>query len=575
MKRKNKQHDLLKLVLLFAIVVLCNIISKYVFYRFDLTSEKRYTLAPATKTLLQNVDDIIYVKVYLEGEFPAGFKRLRNETQLLLEEFRASANDNIEYEFVNPSASTDKTERENVYRQLYEKGLMPTNLEVNEENGKSEQIIFPAAMVTYKGREMPWQLLKNQIGVPPEMVLNNSIQSLEYEFASTIRKLNVPLKPRIAFTEGHGELDTLAVGDIVKSLKEYYDVERVALNENLASLMDRDSSGNGVYTVRPKYKAIVVAKPDSAFSDKDKFVLDQFVMNGGKVLWLLDMVYTNLDSLSRGNTMGLNNGMNLEDLLFKYGVRINPNLVQDMQSSAILVNKALVGNQPRWEMEPWIFNPLSLPSTNHPIVKNLDVIKFEFASTIDTLTNKEIRKSILLTTSKYARTVNTPTRISLAMVNIKPDERKFRNAFLPMAVLLEGQFESVYKNRLTAAIKQSKEIAFKESSKENKMIVVADGDVIKNVVQRSTGNIYPLGYDLTTRQTYGNKNFVLNCIDYLCDDSGLLTVRSREVTLRLMDKKKVKTQRMQWQIVNTAFPVMLVLVVGVVLYFIRRNKFAK
>ena len=569
MKRRNKQTDIIQLVLSIVILVFLNIISSYKFHRFDLTSEKRYTLSDATKKLLRNLNDVVYVKVYLEGEFPAGFKRLRNETKIMLDEFRAYSKGNMEYEFINPSENPDKNQQQQIYRQLYQKGLKPTNLEVKEESGKSEQIIFPAALVSYGGKETPWQLFNAQAGVHPDVVLNNAVQALEYGFANALRNLQMDIKPAIAFLDGHGELDSLRVMDITRTLKEYYEVSRVVLNENLNALTERDSN-----MVRNKYKAIIIAKPDSGFTKKDQFIIDQYIMHGGKVVWLLDMVYTNLDSLSRGFTIGLPNDMNLDEMLFKYGVRINKNLIQDMQASYILVNKALMGNQPRWEVEPWLFNPLISPLNIHPIVNNLDLIKFEFASSIDTIKNKNVKKTILLTTSKYARVVNTPARIALAMVNMKPDERMFHDSYMPVAVLLEGEFESLFKNRMDTLISKNKQIGFRDQSDSTKMIVVSDGDVIKNIVQKSTGKFFPLGYDMTTEQTYGNKNFLLNCIDYLCDDSGLLSIRAKEVKLRLLDKKKIKTLRVKWQLINIIVPVLLVIVLGVILFYIRKKKYS-
>ena len=572
-KRANKKKDLIQLALSIAVVILFNFIGSFVFHRFDLTSEKRYTLSPATIELLKALDDVVYVKVYLEGEFPAGFKRLRNETREMLDEFKAYAKDNIEYEFFDPNANPDKNQREEIYRQLFKKGLQPTNLEVKTEEGKSEQIIFPGAIVTYKGKELPWQLLKIQVGVSPDRQLNNSVQALEYELTNTIRKLNTIFKLSITFLEGHNELDTLHVKDISESLKEYYNVERAVLTDDVTSLSTRDSTKEGI-KVRNKYKAIIIAKPDSSFTEKQKFILDQFIMHGGKVLWLIDPVYTNLDSLARGYTMGLPNNMNLEDQLFKYGVRLNSNLILDLQAAPIPVNKGLVGSPPKWVKEPWLFNPLVMPFSDHPIVKNLDLIKFEFVSSIDTIATKGIKKTILLTSSKYSRTLTAPTRIALAMVNIKPDEKRFNQPNLPVAVLLEGEFESVFKNRLAPQIMQSKEIDFKDKSAANKMIVVSDGDIIKNIVQRSTGRTFPLGYDMTTQQTFANKTFLLNCVNYLCDDSGLLSVRAREVKLRLLDKKKITNEKLKWQLINTVVPILLIIGFGIGLNILRKRKYS-
>lgn len=557
---KNKKRDLTALGLAIIILILLNFIASFIFYRFDLTSEKRYTLSDATKNLLLKLNDVVYVKVYLEGEFPAGFKRLRNETKEMLNEFRAYSDENIEYEFINPSANPDKKQQDEIYRQLYKKGLQPTNLEVKEESGSSQQIIFPGAIVSYKGREVPWQLLKTRLGESAEAQLNNSIQSLEYEFASCIRNLTTILKPQIGFIEGHGELDTLALADIKDAFGEFYFLKRVKINEQLNAL-------NGL-------KAIVIAKPDTAFSEKDKFIIDQFIMKGGKVLWCIDPLFTSLDSLrKRPETVAVPYGLNLEDMLFKYGARINSNMVLDIQSSAMPVNQALMGQQPRFELKQWIFAPLAAPKNDHPITKNLDLVKIEFGADIDTVSAKGIKKSILLQSSKYSKTLNAPVRVSLNYLRFKPDEKQFTDPYRAFAVLLEGEFESLYKNRLSPQIAKDSAIGFKENGESTKMIVIADGDIIRNEVQYSTRQPYPLGFDKYTNQTYGNKNFILNCMNYLCDDSGLISVRSRELTLRLLDKKKIRNEQLKWQLINTILPLLLILLYGIIHYQVRKRKY--
>lgn len=558
---KNKRRDLITLFLTIIILILLNFVGTFVFHRFDLTSEKRYTLSDATKKVLKNLNDIVYVKVYLEGEFPAGFKRLRNETKEMLDEFRTYANDNIEYEFINPSSNSDKKQREEIYKQLYNKGLLPTNLEVKEENGTSQQIIFPGAIVSYKGRERPWQLLKTQLGQSSEGQLNNSIQALEYEFASCIRNLNIVMKPEIAFIEGHGELDTLGVKDITEALGEFYIVRRIKINEQLRAL--------------DELKAIIIAKPDSAFSERDKFIIDQYVMKGGKILWAIDPLNTSVDSLKKlRQTMAIGNDLNLDDLFFRYGVRLNPNLILDMQSAGIPINKAMRGERPRIQLMPWIFTPLASPVNKHPISKNLDVVKIEYGSSIDTLATKDVTKSVLLQSSKYTKTLTAPVRVDLNYLTGTPDETKFINSFQSIAVLLEGKFTSLYKNRIPPKISTDSAIGFKEHSVKTNMIVIADGDIIRNDIQPSTGKALELGFDKYANQMYGNKNFILNCMNYLCDDSGLMAIRSRELTLRLLDKKKLKNEKLKWQLINTTLPLLIIILFGIIQNFIRKRKYA-
>ena len=500
--KRNKKRDLLALGLAIALLMMINYVGSFVFHRFDLTTEKRYTLSDATKNLLKNLNDVVFVKVYLEGEFPAGFKRLRNETKEMLDEFRAYSDNNIEYEFINPSANSDKKIQNEVHKQLYEKGLDPTNLEVKDESGTSQQIIFPGALVTYKGHELSWQLLKTQMGQSPEAQLNNSIQSLEYEFASCIRNLSVNVRPEIAFVAGHDELDTLAVQDIADALSEFYTIKRVEINSQLNSLK--------------KFDAIIVAQPDSSFTDKDKFIIDQFIMKGGKALWLIDPLYTSPDSLRRnGGTLSVPYNLRLDDMLFKYGVRINPDLIVDMQSSMIPVNVAMRGQPANIQMKPWIFSPLILPVGKHPIVKNLDVIKMDFVSSIDTVASKGIQKTILLQSSKYSKSILSPVRVDLRMVNMPQDEKRFNNPYRNVAVLLEGKFESLYKNHLDPKIAKDSAIGFKEDGVKTKMIVISDGDAIRNDIDYRSQKKLPLGYDKYTNQTYGNKNFILNCVNYV------------------------------------------------------------
>lgn len=556
--KRNKRRDLIALGLSIALLVMINYVGSFVFHRFDLTTEKRYTLSDVTKDLLKNLDDVVYVKVYLEGDFPAGFKQLRNETKEMLDEFRAYSDNNIEYEFINPSENVDKKQLNEVYKQLYDKGLEPTNLEVKEESGTTQQILFPGAIVSYRGHELPWQLLKTQMGRSPEAQLNNSIQSLEYEFSSCIRNLSVMVRPTVAFIDGHDELDTLGVQDIADALEDFYVVKRITINEQLNAL-------KGV-------SAIVIAKPDSAFSDKDKFIIDQFIMKGGRALWLIDPLYTSTDSLRRnGGTLAVQYNLRLEDMLFKYGVRINPDMIADMQSSVIPVNVAMHGQPANIQMKPWIFSPLIMPTANHPIVKNLDVIKMDFVASMDTVVQKGITKTILLQSSKYSKSIIAPVRVDLRMVNMPQDEKRFNNPYRNVAVLLEGEFESVYKNHLDPKIAKDSAIGYKADGVKSKMIVISDGDVIRNDIDYRSQKKLPLGYDKFTNQTYGNKNFILNCVNYLCDDSGLLGVRARELTLRLLDKKKLKNERMKWQVINSGLPLLLLFVFGII-YNIRRKR---
>lgn len=558
MKQRNKRRDIIQLFLSVAILLLLNFVSTFFFSRFDLTSDKRYTLSPATKELLGKLDDIIYFKIYLDGDLPAGFDHLKSSTKEILDEMRVYSHKNIEYQFINPLESPEKKKQDDVIRQLIQKGLEPTYIEIKVEAGKSQQTVFPGALASYRSREFPVQLFKEQIGTPSDMQLNNSIQSLEYELSTTIRKLTMDMKSKVAFTEGHGELDSVDVADIAHALGDYYSVSRIKLEGKIKNIEKINQQ-----------KAIIIAKPDSVFLEQNKFIIDQFIMQGGKVLWLVDGVYANMDSLSRASeTFAVSFPLNLDNQLFRYGVRVNSNLVMDMRSGVVPVP---VNN--KYRLMPWFYFPLLAQSNNHPIVNNINLVRGEFTSTIDTVNVPGIKKTFLLSTSRYTNVQNSPARIDIRTIFREPDVRYFNQAYKPVAVLLEGEFESLYKNHPLPGLDSIPQIKFKDKSPSTKMIVVADGDIIKNAVQHSTNRAYPLGYDIYSQQTYGNKNFILNAVNYLCDDSGLLEVRSRELKLRMMDRKKIADEKFKWQAMNTALPILIIIIFGILQAVIRKRKF--
>ncbi|HEY1037994.1 MAG TPA: gliding motility-associated ABC transporter substrate-binding protein GldG, partial [Bacteroidia bacterium] len=438
MASKQKRKDIINLIITIAAIVMINFIGAYYFKRFDLTTEKRYTLNEKTVDLIKNLDDGVYIKVYLEGDFNPSFTRLQNETKEMLDEFRAFSKAGFNYEFINIYDEKNKNDLQNIQRELYQKGIVPVELKIKSESGNKSQVVFPGAIVTYKGKQTAWQIFRQQVGVPPEVCINNSVSSLEYELTNAIKKLQKQIKPRIAFIQGHNELDTLETSDIYFALKEYYDVDYVNINHQLKAL-------------KP-YRAIVVAQPDSAIDEKDKFIIDQFIMKGGKALFCIDQVYTNNDTLrAKGYTLGLTRSKNLDDMLFAYGVRINNNLLNDYTCTTIPVNRGFKG-APDFQMAPWYYNPLILPTNEHPIVKNLDLVRFEFVSNIDTVTAKGIKKTVLLSTSKNTRIQNTPARISLATTMMKPKDELFKKGPQPVAVLLEGSFNSVYAHRVPISI---------------------------------------------------------------------------------------------------------------------------
>ena len=582
-KQKNlfKRNSILQLVYGLIIILALNVIAQYVYTRIDLTSEKRYTLAPATKDLLENLDEYVFFKIYLEGDFPAGFKRLRNETKEMLNEFRAYSKF-IEFEFVNPSESEDDKERNQVYQLLMEKGLQPTNLQINNKEGNAEVLIFPGAIVNYLNKESAVDLLKTQLGMPPEQVLNNSIENLEFTLASVIRQLTVTSRAKIAFIEGHGELSTIETADIGNELSEYYNVTRVKIDGQLNSLTDYQSyDSSGRILIRNKYDALIIAKPDSAFPEKDKFIIDQYLMRGGKILWLVDPVYATMDSLQTNRTtLGFGLDLNLQDMLFKYGVRFNQELLLDLNARPIPIVTGMIGDQPKQEFLPWYYFPIVGASSKHPIVNNLNSIMTDFPCTLDTVKTDLLRKTSLLSSSPYTRISKAPALIDLQMMDHypnSPDWNKFANTFnLPpkmVAVLVEGEFKSLYANRIPPQLANNDSIGFLEISKPTAQIFVSDGDIIKNQLHYSKGYPLPLGFDQFTREQFGNKDFILNALNYLIDENGLISIRSREIKIRLLDKNRMNKNMMLIKTLNVILPILIIVIMGLLLQWRRKKKF--
>jgi len=571
--KKQGKSILLNIVLICILLVLLNVLSSFVFFRWDLTSEKRFTLHPATRSMIEELPDIIYVKVYLEGDLPASYRRLRNSTKELLDEFRAY-NKKVEYSFINPSISEDENERKAIYKELIDQGLTYTTPVEEKNAGMSQTLLWPGAIITYRNRSAPVQLMGSVTYASEADMLERSINDLEYNFANAINKLQSKIKPKIAFIEGHGELDSLQTKDITLALQEYYTVDRIVLDSNLVSLVYRSEKGDSV-KFTPRYKAIIIAKPEQPFAEKDKFVIDQYVMRGGKVLWSLDRVAASMDSLGKQSTaMVYPMDVNLDDMLFRYGVRLNGDLVMDLRSAGIPLVTGNLGNQPKMEMFRWYYFPLAMSAGNHPISSNLNAIRMEFANSIDTVGATEINKTVLLSTSKRARRIVAPARISLNTLRTPPDQSTYNEKDIPLAVLLEGKFSSVFRNRIIPELRVNKKIGFLDQAIEpGAMVVVSDGDAFKNAVSLSTGKIAPAGLDRYSGEIFANKDFLLNVINYLCDDSGLIGVRSRNVKLRLLDETKIKSNRFSIQVMNVAMPIGVILLISLGLMILRRKRY--
>ncbi len=568
-KKIRKQYRKRLLAVVF-IIVAANYLGSLYFTRLDLTTDKRFTLAKVSKNVLRKLDGRLTCTVYLEGDFPAGFKRLASETRELLQEFQAY-NKNVRFRFANPSGSSNPKKREHFYQQLVNSGLSPTNLQVKTKNGLEQQTIFPGAILLYNGREIPVSLLSNERNIPPDEVLNHSVENLEFVFINAIHKLEQQKKPSLAYLIGQGEPTGKRVADIMNTLHDNYALKTVNIDSLPNPLLKKEKPDSVVL----RYQALIVAKPQKTFTEKEKLMLDQYIMYGGKVLWLIDPVLASMDSIKRSETtVSIDLNLGLQEQLFTYGVRLNKDLLLDLNAVPIPVRTGQSGNRPQIQLLPWYYYLLITPRSNQPVVRNLNSIEMNFASSIDTLAIKGVKKTILLKTSPYCGVEKVPGIISLAILRQKPSPTFFSGPARNVAVLLSGKFTSDFKNRLLSGLK-SKVFPFRQSSVPTQMIVVSDGDVLLNQLKVPDGYPLPLGYNQFTRQTYGNKEFVLNALNYLTDGPGLISLRTREFKLRLLDKTKINRQRIQWQLFNVMMPLILMLVFAFVIIALRKRKYGR
>lgn len=574
-KADVKRSHLLQLLLGLVTIIFINVLGYYFFVRIDLTEEKRYSLSVSTKKLLKEIDEVVFVRCYLDGDMPAEYKALKNETKEMLDQFRAY-NPNIEYEFVDPNGFENRTERDEFYRRLFERGLSPINIKTTKSNTQVQQYIFPYIDIVHKGRTYIAPLLSSKKGVAGEGIIAGSIENLEYNIYSSIRSIVNAKKDKVVFLYGHGELPVENIYDFVSSLSEYYEVDSITINEKLNSLTDRiyDTVDLSKVTIENKYKCMIVAKPTSIFSYKDLYIIDQYIMHGGKVLWLLDALNVSMDSLqAQSSTVAISNFTGVDDILFRYGAKVNTNLIMDLQCAKVpIVTGQYQDNMPQMSYYPWNFFPEIHPNSNHIISDKISPVKMEFVSSIDT-TASQAEKTVLLYSSNGTRIMNAPVNVSLNMLKQKQDAKLFNAGSKPVAMLLEGEFVSAFKNRLTATMEENTQIAFKDFSDTTAMIVVADGDICKN--DFINGQLLPLGYDKYTRQMYGNKEFLVNCVNYLCGDVDLIPLRSREVIMRKLDTAKIERERTFWQVINVVVPVVIILVVGLVLTIFRKKKYSR
>lgn len=555
-----------RVLILVGVLVLLNMLAGRFHQGIDLTSEQRFTLSAPTKKMLRELPEVVYVDVLLDGkDFPAGFQRLKESVRERLQSFRDASGGKVIFKFRDPFDGVPEDGKAKVFSELADKGVNGMNIRETGSDKYSEQIVFPFAIVKYRDREQSVKLLENHLGYTPLEILNYSESQLEYKFASAIRALLRPDKPHLAYLVGNGEPIDWHTYSALTSLQKVYHVDTVDL-----------STGTHIPII---YDAAIVVKPQRAFDDKEKFKLDQYVMKGGKLLLMMDAANAGLDSLQKNSEEFLATplDLNLDDLLFKWGARVNPDLIEDLQSNRIPVVTGMVGDQPQVELKNWFYMPVFIPTSSHPIVRNMDAIMSNFVSTIDTIANPGIKKTVLLASSKYSRPTMVPARISLSMLRYAPKQELYNKGNKATAVLLEGKFQSVFQDRLAPdflhILKDSLHDAYRPvADSEGAVIVVSDGDMFLNGFNPRTGP-QELGYWEYDKARFANKAFLMNCLEYLTDKTDILESRNKESRLRLLDAGRVKNERNQWQIINIVVPIAALLIFASAFIFFRRRRY--
>jgi gliding-associated putative ABC transporter substrate-binding component GldG len=537
-------------------LILLNLLASKNFFRIDLTEEKRYTIREQTKDLLSNLEEDVYIEVFLDGDLNAAFKRFRKSIQETLEAFRTYSHNRVHFTFTDPAVAMGQKARNEFMQDLAAKGIQPTNVIDNQGGNRVEKLIFPGALVSYGGFETGVMLLKGNKARTPEEEINQSIEGVEYELARAIEKVSSENRKRIGFVTGHGELDSLSVISFKRDLLEFYDVTKTDLSSPKL----------------PGYDALIIAKPTKRFSEGDKFRLDQYIMQGGKVLFLLDKLEANMDSASREDYFAFPYDLNLDDQLYRYGIRINLDLVQDESAALYPVVTGMTGNKPQVQLMNWPFFPLINRYTTHPITRNMDAVVLKFASSIDTVKAEHIIKTPLLFTSPYTRKVTAPVHVSMNEIRKDLDRNAFTAGSIPLGYLLEGKFTSLYKNRFPPEEVNTKD--FLQSGKDAKIIVFPDGDLVKNEFSLRTHQPQPLGFDPFTNYTFATRDLLMNAIAYLVDENGLIQTRSKQIKIRPLDKERVKEERAKWQAINMIAPLVLLVVYGFIRAWMRKRKFA-
>ena len=558
--KKTKIHFFLFFILVFAVFF----VSNNFLLRADLTADKRYSLSDVSKEIVSEMEQIAEIEFFLDGELEPGLKKLQQEVFEKIAVLNVYSAKPIRIKVTDPYGFANTEKRTEFQNELIEKGVKPISFNRKTNEGVSTRYIFPGAIIRSNGKETAVNFLKNNPDFSYELNFNHSVESVEFELVNAFQNLMRSKKSTIAFLEGHGEYNQYEVMDFSLALQTDFDVIRIS-----SGLLETNKNNIDI---------LIVAGPVEVFPEKDKYIIDQFIMQGGKVLWLVDPVEVSLDSLSKGyQTFAFPRSLNLEDQLFKYGVRLNYELLQDVDCARIQVNTAPPGNQAQWNLFPWYYSPLLIPADNHPLSKNLNRLYTEFVSSLDTVSGSQTsNKSVILTTSPYARKVKSPSSVSLENIKNPPARELFNQQFIPVGVLIEGVFNSVFQNRMIENL-GVETTGFKNESKPTKMVVIADAGLISNRVNYSYDppRIQEMGYDRVSKQVFGNKEFLLNTVYYLNDETGIMQLRNRTVQLRLLDKVKIREEKGFWQWLNVVAPLALVLVFGLAYNVLRKVRYSR
>ena len=532
-------------------LIAINVINQSFYQRFDLTEDQRYTFSETTKTILSKVDKPLFITVYLEGDFPSEFKRLQVETLQYLEELSAK-NSNIIINFENPDEQRED---------LIKRGMMPSQLTVEEDGKLSEAIIFPWAEINFGDQTKTISLLPTAIAASQEEQLQKAIENLEYSFSNAISSVTQKEQKTIAFLSGNGQLADIYLISFLSKVSKKYKLAKFTLDSVVKNPQKTLQELNA-------FDLAIIAKPTQKFTSEEKFTLDQFIVNGGKTLWMIDNVQADQDSLmATGKMLAYPRDLDLTDLLFSYGIRINTTLIKDLYAAKIALATGKVGNQTQFQNLDWFYHPLVSGNPNNAITKNIAPVRLQFANQIDTLKNN-IKKTPLLMSSPLTQKIGTPTIIELQSIADEPLEQEYVSGNQLFALLLEGNFKSAYKNR----IKPFETSLFKENASNNKMIVISDGDIAKNQVLK--GKPTDLSRDKWTNEEFGNKDFLLNSVDYLLDDTGLIELRNKTLKISVLDKQKAYKERAFWQFLNVAFPLVLLFTFGFIFNYLRKRKYS-